>query len=285
MSNTNNEISPIELERRSYRKKQVIKSTLISIISLIVLVVVIIILLKTSAGWETVKKSFFNQEYFLSSLPVVFKGLLINIKILCIVLVGVIILAPTLAIIRTSKAPVLFPLRIFALVFTTIMRGTPILVLLYLIGFGVPGLHIFKSTQAITLGSIALILAYSAFVSEVIRSGIESIHPSQIQAARSLGLSARKTMALIILPQAIRKIIPALMNDFISLQKDVGLVSVLGIIDAVRSAQIEVAHSFNFTPYVVAAFLFILFSLPFIALSDWYNKKIQNREINQGGEL
>jgi polar amino acid transport system permease protein len=170
-----------------------------------------------------------------------------------------------------------------AILYTTVMRGIPMIVILYLIGFGIPGLAIFPGRiDPAILGTIAIILGYAAYVAEVLRAGLESINPSQRASARSLGLSVGKTLRLVIIPQALRKVAPALMNDFISMQKDVGLISVLGAVDAVRAAQIDVATSYNFTPYVVASVLFILLSIPFIILNDWYSDRLRKRELSGG---
>ena len=158
------------------------------------------------------------------------------------------------------------------------------IVILYLIGSGTPGLGIFPGRiSPALLGTAAIVLAYSAYVAEVLRAGFDSVHPSQRASARSLGLSAGQTVRIVIIPEALRKVTPALMNDFISMQKDAGLISVLGAVDAVRAAQIEVASSYNFTPYVVASVLFILISIPFILLSDWYADRLRRRE--QGGGM
>ena len=172
-------------------------------------------------------------------------GLWLNLRILIVAVIGVAILATLIALIRTSRNPVMFPLRVIAAVYTTVMRGIPMIVLLYLIGFGIPGLGLFGRID-------------------------------------SLGLTAGQTTWLVVIPQALRKVTPALMNDFISMQKDVGLISVLGAVDAVRAAQIEVASSYNFTPYVVASLLFILMSVPFILLSDWYSERLRKREQSGG---
>ena len=162
------------------------------------------------------------------------------------------------------------------------MRGIPMIVLLYLIGFGIPGLGLFGRIDPAILGTIAIVLGYTAYVAEVLRAGFNDVHPSQRASARSLGLTAGQTTWLVVIPQALRKVTPALMNDFISMQKDVGLISVLGAVDAVRAAQIEVASSYNFTPYVVASLLFILMSVPFILLSDWYSERLRKREQSGG---
>jgi polar amino acid transport system permease protein len=275
-------VSQLELDRRSYRKRQTYKSVLIAVISTIVLFVLLLVFLRNSPGVSKVGESFFNWEYFVTALPEVLTGLLVNLRILLFAVIGTAILSTLIAIARTTTSAVLFPVRFIARAYTDIIRGIPMIVLLYLIGFGVPGLDIWGRIDASLLGTIALIIGYSAYVSEVLRSGIESIHPSQRASARSLGLSYSQTMGVVVMPQAVRKVIPALMNDFVSMQKDVGLVSVLGVVDAVRSAQIEVAHSFNFTPYIVSAVVFIVMSLPFIWLTDWYSKRVQKRELNQG---
>jgi polar amino acid transport system permease protein len=272
------DVSPVELDRRLYRKKQSLKSTAISVVSVVVFAFAIYLVLSRSKGWETVRIAFFSPKYFVESIPVVFKGLLKNLQILAVAVVGVGTFATLIAITRTTRSAVLFPLRFLASLYTDIFRGLPMIIVLYLIGFGIPGLRIFGRIDAQLLGTIAVIIVYSAYVSEVIRAGIEAVHPSQTAAARSLGLSYAQTMRIVILPQAIRKIIPALMNDFVAMQKDVGLVSVLGVIDAVRSAQIVVARAYNFTPYVVAGVFFVLLSLPFIRLTDWYAAKLRKRE-------
>ncbi|MDR1541579.1 MAG: amino acid ABC transporter permease [Clostridiales bacterium] len=276
------DVSRVELDRRAFRKKQSKKSALISCVSLIAFASAIYLLLSNSTGWEKVRIAFFSPEYFLDALPVVFEGLLKNLQILIFAASGVAVLATLIAVVRTSRSAVLFPLRVLASVYTDIFRGLPMIIILYLIGFGIPGLRIFGRIDAGLLGTIAIIIGYSAYVAEVIRAGIEAIHPSQRAAARSLGLSHSQTMRIIILPQAIRKVVPALMNDFVSMQKDVGLVSVLGVIDAVRSAQIMVAKTYNFTPYIAAGLLFILLSLPFIRLTDWYTAKLRKREQMEG---
>lgn len=280
--NSTSQISQVELERRAYRTAQRRKSIITSLISTITLIVLVVLVLKNSPGWPRVKETFFSPEYFMRSLPEVGKGLLLNIRILIIAVLGVAVLATAIALLRTSKSPVLFPLRAIAAFYTTIMRGIPMIVLLYLIGFGIPGLDPTHRIDPSLLGTIAVVMGYSAYVAEVLRAGFNDVHPSQRASARSLGLSAGQTTWLVVIPQAIRKVTPALMNDFISMQKDVGLISVLGAVDAVRAAQIEVASSYNFTPYVVASLLFIVMSVPFILFSDWYSERLRKRELSGG---
>ena len=276
------QVSEVELSRRAYRKKQQLQSVVTSLISTIVFVAIIVIGLKMSPGWPRVKETFFSAEYFVSSFPEILKGLWLNVKVLAVALIGVAIFATLIALVRTSNNPVLFPLRALAALYTTIMRGIPMIVVLYLIGFGIPGLGNFGRIDPSILGTVAVIMGYSAYVAEVLRAGFNDVHPSQRASARSLGLTAGQTTRMIVIPQALRKVAPALMNDFISMQKDVGLISVLGAVDAVRAAQIEVASTYNFTPYVVASLLFILMSVPFILLNDWYSARLRKRELSGG---
>ena len=274
--------SEVELSRRAYRKRQQLKSVITSLISTIVLAAIIVVGLEMSPGWPRVKETFLSPEYFAASLPEVLTGLWLNVKVLVVALIGVAIFATLIALVRTSNNPVLFPLRVLAALYTTIMRGIPMIVVLYLIGFGIPGLGIFGRIDPSLLGTIAVVMGYSAYVAEVLRAGFNDVHPSQRASARSLGLTAGQTTRMIVIPQALRKVAPALMNDFISMQKDVGLISVLGAVDAVRAAQIEVASTYNFTPYVVASLLFILMSVPFILLNDWYTARLRKRELSGG---
>jgi polar amino acid transport system permease protein len=275
-------LSDIELDRRAFRRKQTLRSGLISFVSFAVFAFVIWYVLAHSEGWVLVQKSYFNPESFMESLPKVWHGLLLNIRILGFAVIGVGVIATALAIVRTTRSPVLFPLRVAATFYTSIFRGLPLIIVLYLIGFGIPALGLFGRIPAELLGAVSITLVYAAYVAEVIRAGIEAVHPSQRMAARSLGFSHARTMRTIILPQAIRKVIPALMNDFVAMQKDVGLVSILGAVDAVREAQKVNAITFSYTPYVTAGALFICMSFPFILLTDYYSRKVRSREQNEG---
>mgnify|MGYP002626898315 CR=1 FL=1 len=276
------DVSDIEREREEYRRKERLRSHITSVVSSLLFVALVVVVLKNSPGWPRVKESFFSPEYFVLAWPEVVSGLFLNIRVLGVAVVGVAILGTSLALIRMTTSAVMFPLRVVARFYTTIMRGIPMVVVLYLIGFGIPGLGLFGRMDKAVLGTIAVVMSYSAYIAEVLRAGFQDVHPSQRASARSLGLTQTQTMRLVIIPQGLRKIAPALMNDFISMQKDVGLISTLGAIDAVRAAQVVVAKTYNFTPYVVASILFILMSVPFILLNDWYSDKLRKREQTGG---
>jgi len=270
--------SSVELGRQAFRKKQNARSVAISFGSTLVFAIVVYFTIINTPGWERVQNSFFNLEVVAQAWPRVIEGLWLNVRVLVVAAIGVLVVALLLATLRTLRGPVFFPLRALAAGYTDLFRGMPLIIVLYLVGFGIPGLGALPRMPLEFWGTIALILTYSAYVSEVFRAGIESVHPSQRLAARSLGLSYGKTLRLIVMPQAVRKVTPALMNDFIAMQKDVGLISVLGAVDAVRAAQIETAQAFNFTPYVLAGLLFVLLALPMIRLTDWYSARLRERE-------
>ena len=276
------EVSPVEQERQAFRKRQGRRSVVVSIASTLVLAALIAVTLKLAPGWPRVQDTFFSPRYFAESFPIVLEGLWLNVRVLVYSLIGTAFFGTLLAVVRISKAPVLFPLRALAQAYTTIMRGIPMLVVLYIVGFGIPGLDIVGRIPIEVLGTIAVTMSYSAYIAEVLRAGFQDVSPQQRASARSLGLTSGQTVRLVIIPQALRKIAPALMNDFIAMQKDVGLISTLGAIDAVRAAQVQVALTFNFTPYIVASVLFILLSVPFIILNDWYTARLRKREQTGG---
>ncbi|CAN5207579.1 amino acid ABC transporter permease [Lacisediminihabitans sp. H27-G8] len=284
MTTALHEPSAVELDRRGFRRRQTSRSVLIAVISTLVFAAIAWIAIVNTPGWQRVQHSFFDPAVLAKAWPRVITGLWLNIRVLFFAALGVLVLSIILATLRTLRGPIFFPVRALVAGYTDLFRGLPLIIVLYLVGFGIPGLRLdIPRFPAEFWGTIALILTYSAYVSEVFRAGIESVHPSQRLAARSLGLSHGQTMRLVILPQAIRKVTPALMNDFVAMQKDVGLISVLGAIDAVRAAQIETASSFNFTPYVLAGLLFVLLALPMIRLTDWYTARMRARE--QAGSI
>jgi polar amino acid transport system permease protein len=263
-------LSDIELERRRYRTGRARRSVLVAAASTIVFAAVIIFGVTHAPGWHRVRQTYFDGAQFRSSFTGVLRGLWLNIRIMLVAEAIILPLGLTIATLRTVTGAVFFPVRALATLYVDIFRGIPILVLLYLIGFGTPALGLsWLPKSTLILGTAAVILSYGAYHAEVFRAGILSVHPSQRAAARSLGLTQRQTMQLVVLPQAVRAVIPPLLNDFVALQKDVGLISLLGIVDAIRQAQIDNAISFNYTPYVVASLLFVLLSVPTARLADY----------------
>lgn len=279
-------LSQIELERRAFRKSRKQKSTLVAFISTIVFAAIAWFTIVNAPGWDRVEQSFFDLETMQAALPKVLDGLLLNLRVLFFSAIGVLVFGLSLALLGTLRAPIFTPIRLLVRGYVDLFRGLPLIIVLYLVGFGIPGLRLefLGRIPAEVLGTIALILTYSAYVAEVFRAGIEAVHPSQRLAARSLGLSYSQSMRLVVLPQAFRKVAPPLMNDFVSLQKDVGLISVLGAVDAVRAAQIEVARFANFTPYVLAGLLFVLLAIPTVRLADYITTRLAKRE-QAGGVL
>ena len=258
-----------EIQRRGERKRISRRQGVIAAVSTTVVLGTLFTILVTSPGWEIVKKTFFDIDYGRQVFPTVIAGLWINLQLTFIggFCIGVIALG--LALLRTTKSPALTPFRFLATAYVDIFRGAPLILIILLVGFGVPALQLKGiSSNVIFLGTVAVVLTYSAYVAEVIRSGILSIHPSQRAAARSLGLTSGQTMRYVVLPQAIRRVVPPLLNDFVSLLKDTGLVSILGVTDAVRAAQINASRTFNYTPYVVAAILFLLITIPMTRYTD-----------------
>ncbi len=267
------------IDRVAYRQSRARRSTLIALLSTVVFAAVLLFAVTSSPGWPRVRDSFFNLRVGWESLPLLLDGLWLNIRVLVVCEVLVLIFGLGLAAARTLRGPVWFPVRALAIGYVDLFRGLPLLICLYLVGFGLPGLRLSGiPTSPVLLGGLALVLIYSAYVAEVFRAGIESVHPSQLAAAKSIGLDYRRTMRLVVLPQATRRVTPALLNDFVALQKDCGLISVLGAVDAVRAAQIQAATTYNFTPYVVAGLLFIALAVPSARLADWAAGRVATRQ-------
>ncbi|HAQ59055.1 MAG TPA: ABC transporter permease [Microbacterium sp.] len=269
--------SNLELERRAYRARQSRRSVLVAIASSAVFAIIVWATIINTPGWASVQRAFFNPAVAWDALPAVWEGFLLNLKVLGLSVLTVAAVALLVALLRTLQGPVFLPLRALAAAYTDTFRGLPFIIVLYLVGFGLPTITNVR-IDPLYLGTIAVTLTYSAYVSEVIRAGIESVHPSQRLAARALGLSYPQTLRRVVLPQAFRRVTPPLMNDFVAMQKDVGLISILGATDAVLAAKIEGAQTYNFTPYIVAGILFILLAIPTIRLTDWYTARLRRRE-------
>jgi polar amino acid transport system permease protein len=267
--------SALQRERDAYRRSRARRSTVIAAVSTLLFLAVAVLAVTSSPGWPRVQQSFFDPEVAWVALPQVLYGLRLNAYVWLGAAAGMLVFGLLLAILRTLQGPVFWPLRALATIYVDLFRGLPVIIVLYVVGFGVPALRLQGvPTDAVLLGAIALTLTYSAYVAEVLRAGIQSVHPSPRAAARSLGLSGPQTMRHVVLPQGIRRVVPALLNDLVSLQKDAGLISILGIpIDALRSAQIVQSEYFSYTPFLVAGLLFIVFTIPLTRLTDYVMRR------------
>ncbi|HEY0472250.1 MAG TPA: amino acid ABC transporter permease [Kribbella sp.] len=266
--------SELQQERLTYRRRQTVRSGAIAGVSSVLVLALVVVGVGSTPGWPRVRETFFDFHRGWQALPVVAQGLWLNVRVMLVCAVLIVLFGLALAIMRTLRGAIFFPLRIFAAAYTDVFRGLPLLLVIFLLGFGVPALQLRGlPNDAVIWGGAALVLTYSSYVAEVFRAGIESVHPSQRAAARSLGLSYRQTLRFVVLPQAVRRVMPPLLNDFVSLQKDSGLIAVLGVIDAIRAAQLETAIDFNFTPYVVAGLLFVALTIPLTRLTDWVARR------------
>jgi polar amino acid transport system permease protein len=257
-------------DRRRRPDPRAVRSSAIAIVSTIVVFGLVGWVVVHAPGRPGVQTSFLNGEVFWESLPGLLNAFLVNIQLFMIAEVLVLAFGLVLAIMRGLAGPVFLPIRIMSTVYTDVFRAIPGVLVIYVLGFGIPGLGLIDPrTDQRIFGIAALSLVYSAYVSEVYRAGIESIHPSQEAAARSLGLSRFQALRYVIVPQAVRRVIPPLLNDFIGLQKDTVLVSFIGVVEIFRYAQIKSAATYNFTPLVGVALVFIVVTIPLIHLVDW----------------
>jgi polar amino acid transport system permease protein len=275
--------SATQQERIAYRRSRTVRSIVVAAVSSVLAVVLIAVAVTRTPGWPRVKSTFFDVHYGWQVLPDIAKGLWLNIQVMVVAEIAILILGLVLASVRTLRGPVFFPLRAAATAYVDIFRGLPLLIVILLCGFGIPALGLSGVTNSVRFwGTVALVLTYTAYVAEVLRAGMESVHPSQRAAARSLGLSHLQTLRHVVAPQGIRRVIPALLNDLVSLQKDSGLISLLGVTDAIQAAQINVAQTFNETPLIVAALLFVVLTIPMTRFTDWVARR-QGANLVGGG--
>ncbi|HEY5684905.1 MAG TPA: amino acid ABC transporter permease [Acidimicrobiia bacterium] len=264
---------------RSTLREEGARGALIAFVSTIGFVVIVWLLVISSEAWPKVRAQFFDLEQFSDSFPDVLRGFWLDVRLFTIGQVAILAFALILAMIRSLRGPAFFPLRSLVVVFIDLIRGVPMILLILLLGFGVPALQLPGVTNSrLFWGMAAIVLSYSAYTAEVYRSGIESVPESQRMSARSLGLTQVQSLRYVIVPQAVRNVIPALLNGFVSLQKDVALVFVLGAREGVREAQIDVAATFNYTPYLAATVLFLVVSVPMARFADWYTERDRRRK-------
>jgi polar amino acid transport system permease protein len=259
------------------------RSIAIAVASTVVVFGLVVVLVVSSPGWPEVRRAFLDGEIFSGAWPDIARAFLLNVRIFCIAEAIILVTALFLAVLRSLPGPVFFPLRVLAIGYTDLFRGIPTILVIYILGFGAPALGLSGvPTEPLFWGVVALVLVYTAYVAEVYRAGIESVHPSQEAAARSLGLSRAKALRFVVLPQAVRRVVPPLLNDFIGLQKDSALVALIGPVEAFRQSQIEVAGSFNYTPYLATALLFVLLTIPLARLTDWLVARDRRRQLAGG---
>jgi polar amino acid transport system permease protein len=269
--------------RQEQSRKKGRRDALIGMASLIGFAVLSVFLVTRSSGWAAVQDTFFNGDQFVESFPTLLEAFWLNVRIFLIAEPLILLVGILVALARTLRAPIFLPLRVISTLYVDIFRGVPTILVIFLFGFGMPALQLQGvPSDAIFWGTTALVLSYGAYVAEVFRAGIGSVHPSQTMAARSLGLSSFQTNRYVVLPQAIRNVMPPLLNDFISLQKDTALVAVLGPIEVLRRAQIDTSQNFNYTPYVGAALIFIALTIPMSRFADWVQRR-SNKKRQAGG--
>ena len=271
------------LDRERHKRVRARRATAVGALSTLVTAAVLYLVVVNAPGWPRTKETFFDWGYAREAFPKVLEGLWLNVRLLLICGAAVLVLGMLIAVARTLRGPVFFPLRFLAAAYTDFFRGLPLIINLMIVVLGVPALRLQGVTvDPVLLGGTALTLTYSAYVAEVFRAGIESVHPSQRAAARSLGLGNRQALRHVVLPQAVRRQVPPLLNDLVSLQKDTGLVSIGGAVDAVRAADIIVGRSLNYTPYIVAGLVFVALTIPMTRFTDWVTARMDRRQA-QGG--
>jgi polar amino acid transport system permease protein len=254
------------------------KGVWIAVASTLIFFGVLLIVVVNSSGWPEVKRQFFNGEEFTSSFPGILRAFWVNVQLFLIAEAIVLVFALVIAVLRSLPGPVFFPIRALAIAYTDIFRSFPTILVVYALGLGMPALQLAGVPKSPFFWAIvSLVLVYSAYVAEVYRAGIESVHESQVAAARSLGLSRWQSTRYVVLPQAVRRVIPPLLNDFIGLQKDTVLVSFIGVVEAFRTTQIDSSNTFNYTPFVALGLIYLLVTVPMTRLVDHLVKRDRRR--------
>jgi polar amino acid transport system permease protein len=265
------------------RQPSALRSTLVALVSTIVFFGVFAWIVVNAPNWPAVQESFFNGRVFALTAEAIARAFWVNVRLFLISEVLILSFALVIAVLRSLPGPVFVPVRLLATVYVDVFRALPGVLVIYVLGFGIPGLAIAGvPVDPFFYAVLALTLIYSAYVSEVYRAGIESVHPSQEAAARSLGLSRFQALRHVILPQAIRRVIPPLLNDFIGLQKDTVLVSYIGVVEIFRQSQIKQSAYFNFTPYLATALVFLVFTIPLARFTDWLISRDRSRQARGG---
>ncbi len=276
--------SPRELERRQVRRSLRTRSLVVASAALVLFFGLLILGIVSSPGWPTIHETFFSGADARASFEAILKGFWLNVKMFLIAEPLILVLALAVALARQARVPWLVPLRVLAVVYTDVFRGIPTILLVVLFAFGMPVLGLQGIPQSpFFWATVALVVSYGAYVAEVFRAGIESIHPSQVASAEALGLGRGQTMRYVVVPQAVRRVVPPLLNDFVSLQKDTALVSSVAVFDAMFAARDYAAYNFNYTSLVVVAGFFVVMTVPLARLTDWLARRYGDRE--RAGQL
>jgi polar amino acid transport system permease protein len=268
-----------ERERQAVRRRLGLRSAGIAAAATVVQIGALVLVIVNSPGWPRVQETFFSWDHAQAAFPAIAKGFWLNVRLFLIAEPQILAVGVLVAVARQSTSPALFPVRALAVIYTDLFRGIPTILVVLMICFGVPALQLRGVTNSLFwLALVALVLSYGAYVAEVFRAGIESIHPSQVASADSLGLSRAQAMRFVVLPQAVRRVVPPLLNDFVSLQKDTALVATVGVVEALNSAQVYANFNFNYTSYLVAAAFFVALTVPLARFTDWLGRRVARRE-------
>ena len=269
--------------RQAAERRKAIRNSIIAIASSLTVFLALTYAIVNAPNWPAVQTRFFDMPRIFDSLPDLLEGFLTNVGLFLVAELLVLAVALVVAVVRSVPGPAFLPFRVMATIYTDVFRAVPGVVWIFVLGFGIPGLRIEGvPREPLLWGLVALVLIYSAYVSEVYRAGIESVHPSQDAAARSLGLSRVQSLRYVVLPQAVRRVIPPLLNDFIGLQKDTVLISFIGVVEIFRTAQIKQSGNFNFSYYIGVMLVFIVITIPMTRLVDWLVAK-ERRARSAGG--
>lgn len=268
-----------QLQREAFRRKRSARRIAVGATSTVVVLAVLSWVITSAPGWARVRETFFSWSDARASFPSIAEAFWLNVRLFMVVEVLVLVLALLVAVVRVVPSPAMAPFKLIATVYTDVFRGLPTLLVVLLVGFGLPALDLTGiPTSLFWLGTIALTLSYGAYVAEVLRAGVLSVHPTQWDSGRALGLSYRQTLTHVILPQAVRRVTPPLINDFVSLQKDTALLSTIGLVEALRAASVYQARTFNFTSLVVAGLFFVVITIPLARFTDWLVLRQLRRE-------
>jgi polar amino acid transport system permease protein len=268
-----------QLEREAVARRMRLRSATIAAIATVVVIGALVLLLVTSPGWATFRSAFLSWDYGKDSFPNIAKGFWLNVRLFMIAEPLILVVGVAVAVVRTTSAAALLPIRLLAVFYTDLFRGLPTILVVLLLGFGMPALRLQGVPNSLVFWSlVSLVLSYGAYVAEVFRAGIDSIHPSQLASADALGLTHGQAMRFVVLPQAVRRVVPPLLNDFVSLQKDTALVTIVGLSDALGTGSDTTNFTFNFTSIVVAGLFFVALTVPLARFVDWLQKRARLRE-------